>query len=356
MLVKQSKQRRVLTMNEKLKALLCEAKFNRDERMRKKINLLVEADRQGNVRLACSRLGVSHNFYYYWHRKLESGGWTLVCLQEMSRRPKRSPRLSPQDRVERVLKARSKYPSYGPLRIRAILMKEHGLSLCPSTIAKILKRAKRVKSPVKVHRKAHLKRYELAHPGDSIQMDIKYIPYRIGPNQYYLFNAVDECTRWRFALVYENKGVWETEDFVKKLLEACPFKIKKIQTDNGTEFTNKFVSEARCFKKEPREHILDRICREKKIIHKLIPVGECELNGKVERSHWTDESEFLNRRRPFKTLSLLRKAYRRWIHFYNHRRLHSSLFYMTPMEMIQYKMLGVRPHWMELSKNVLIAA
>ena len=66
------------------------------------------------------------------------------------------------------------------------------------------------------------------------------------------------------------------------------FKIKKIQTDNGAEFTNKFLSEARCMGKTPKEHILDTMCQKEAILHKLIPVGECELNGKVERSHGDD--------------------------------------------------------------------
>jgi len=339
-----------------LEKLLSEAKFIRDEKLRKKINLMIETNQQRNVSLACKRLGVSRSFYYYWHRKLEASGWCLEALKESSRRPKRSPRLSPEWKQELVLKARGQNPSYGPLRIQAWIQREYRLLVHPSSIARILKRNHKIKSKIRKTRQAHPKHYSLEKPGDCVQMDVKYIPYRIGPNQYYLFNAVDDCTRWRFARVYEHKGVWETQDFFRKLLVTCPFRIKKIQTDNGEEFTNKFISEARSLKKAPKEHILDQLCREHGILHKLIPIGECELNGKVERSHWTDEVEFLNTRKPFKTLSGLTKAYRRWIDYYNNQRMHSALNYMTPIEKIQLKLQGLQPDWMDLSNDVFFAA
>lgn len=344
-------------MHTGLEKLLSEAKFIRDDKMRKKINLFLEADRLQNKSLACSKFGVSRNFYYYWLQKLKVNHWSLEALQEESRRPKVSPRKSPSWKEDFVLKVRdSAKHSLGPDMIKARIQKEYRLLIHRSTIAKILKRNNRVKLKTQKTRKAHPKRFNMPNPGDCIQMDIKYIPYRIGAYQYYLFNAIDDCTRWRFGCIYENKGVWETEDFVRKLLKACPFKVKKIQTDNGAEFTNKFLSEARCIGKAPKEHILDTLCQNEAILHKLIPVGECELNGKVERSHWTDDVEFFNTRTPFKSLSSLQKAHQRWINFYNTKRMHSSLDYMTPMEMMDCKIKGVKPDWMDLSDDVFAIA
>jgi transposase InsO family protein len=343
-------------MHKGLKKLLSEAKFIREEKVRKKINLFVEADGFGDITLACKRLGVSRNFYYYWHKKLEASDWSLEALKEASRRPKTSPKKSPDWKEDLVIKVRHKIKDRGPDMIKKFIQREYRLLIHTSTIGRILKRNGLLKARLKKARKKHLKRYSLPNPGDCIQMDVKYIPYRIGAHQYYLFNAIDDCTRWRFALVYENKGVWETEDFFKKLLKACPFEIKKIQTDHGTEFTNEFVSHARSFKKPPKEHILDTLCRQQGIAHKLIPIGECELNGKVERSHWTDEVDFLLKRKPFKGLTQLQRGYSAWIRFYNHQRMHSSLEYMTPIEMIDYKLKGIKPDWMDLSNDAFAVA
>jgi len=47
----------------------------------------------------------------------------------------------------------------------------------------------------------------------------------------------------------------------------------RLQSDNGTEFTFKYLSHTN----EPKEHALDRFCLDKKIRHVLIPPGEKEL-------------------------------------------------------------------------------
>ena len=343
-------------MHSGLQKLLSEAKFIRDPKMRKKINMFLEADYLADVTLACRRLGVSRNFYYYWKKKLEASAWSLEALQEESRCPKTSPGKSPSWKEDLVVKVRHQIKDRGPGMIQKFIQREYRLLMHASTIGRILRRKGLLKIRLKKARKKHLKRYSLPNPGDCIQMDVKYIPYRIGSQQYYLFNAIDDCTRWRFAFAYENKGVWETQDFFKKLIQACPFKIKHIQTDHGTEFTNEFLSLARSFKKPPKEHVLDTLCRQQDIIHKLIPVGECELNGKVERSHWTDETDFLLKRKPFKSLKQLQRSYSAWIKFYNEHRMHSAIDYMTPIEMLAFKLNGLKPDWMDLSNDVFAVA
>ena len=55
--------------------------------------------------------------------------------------------------------------------------------------------------------------------------------------------AIDECTRLRFVYGFEEHTPENTIKFLKMLVKAFPFPIKTIQTDNGTEFTYKFVSE-----------------------------------------------------------------------------------------------------------------
>ena len=42
----------------------------------------------------------------------------------------------------------------------------------------------------------------------------------------------------------------------------------------------------------PKEHPLDVLGEKHNIRHQLIPSGQCELNGKVERSHRIDEEGF----------------------------------------------------------------
>ena len=56
-----------------------------------------------------------------------------------------------------------------------------------------------------------------------------------------------------------------------------------------------------------------------------------QANGKVERSHRTDEDEFY-RRVIFRTPAELAQKLRQWEHEYNHRRLHLAIRGRTPAE------------------------
>ncbi|MFR1517949.1 MAG: integrase core domain-containing protein [Clostridia bacterium] len=92
----------------------------------------------------------------------------------------------------------------------------------------------------------------------------------------YQWTAIDECTRIRFVYGFEEHTP-ENKVF--------PFKIKTIQTDNGTEFTCKFISDT---EKSPMDKLLEK-CG---IAHILIPPRTPWHNGKVERSHRNDQRYF----------------------------------------------------------------
>jgi transposase-like protein len=78
------------------------------------------------------------------------------------------------------------------------------------------------------------------YPGQKIQIDVKYVPSNCVSNgkTYYQFTATDECTRWTYRQMYENKNSYSAKLFLDKLISTAPFPIRKVQTDNGTKFTN----------------------------------------------------------------------------------------------------------------------
>ena len=82
---------------------------------------------------------------------------------------------------------------------------------------------------------------------------------------------------------------------MNRLLFECPFKIKRLQTDNGTEYTYRFYKRYQDIKKE---HALEKFCKKKDIAHRLIPPGVKELQGLVERSHRQDDQELFSRIEP----------------------------------------------------------
>lgn len=139
----------------------------------------------------------------------------------------------------------------------------------------------------------HDRRYpELGIPGEKVQIDVKEVPYsclkgaaKRDGKHLYQWTAIDECTRVRFIYGFEEHTPENSVRFFKMLQKVFPFQIQTIQTDNGTEFTYKYISEA---EKSPFDIALEKAG----ISHKLIPPRTPWHNGKVERSHRNDQRYF----------------------------------------------------------------
>lgn len=76
-----------------------------------------------------------------------------------------------------------------------------------------------------------------------------------------------------------------TVKFFKMLQKVFPFKIQTVQTDSGTEFIYKYIS-------DDTECPFDAALRNASIKHKMIPLRTPWYNGKIERSHRNDQRYF----------------------------------------------------------------
>ena len=127
-------------------------------------------------------------------------------------------------------------------------------------------------------------------------------------------------SKWRFARVYTRFNQKNSIDFVNRLIKKVKergINIKRIQTDNGSEFQSEFVA---CL-------------TTKNIRHQYIWIHTPDQNGCVERSHRTDEEEFYRQEDTRNmTLEELNQALEEWIAYYNTQRLHFSLNFDTPEE------------------------
>jgi len=320
-------------------------RYNRNMDVRRKVVLFFEADKLGNVVLACDKLGYKRSYYYYWYNRLKGADWDITALHERSRKPLSHPKTTSVDKVK-LIKQLRRQTNYGPERIAYYLQKDHGITMAPSTIGHVLKREGLIQAKPKKAKKKHTKRYQMPNPGGLVQMDVKYVPYLIKGQRYYQFTAIDDCSRWRFADIYPEKSTYSTKLFTEKLIKEAPFPISCIQTDGGAEFTNQYISDPKCVSKEPKIHILDKICAEHNIRHRLIPVATPQINGKVERSHRIDEEEFY-RVEQYKEANLLKYKFQTWIYKYNYQRPHGGIKMQTPAHKL-FKKLAAK----ELSLDV----
>lgn len=143
----------------------------------------------------------------------------------------------------------------------------------------------------------HQTRVSILHPGEHTQLDVKYWIDVLEPKRRcYMYNFIDHASNWSFKRIYERISAKNTVDFFHRLLAVCPFTINRVQTDNGVEFTYKWISK---YPDDPRKHPFNELLKAKGIRHKLIPPpGMKELQGLVERSHRQDDLELAKRIRP----------------------------------------------------------
>jgi len=301
----------------------------RDREVRVKLELFLLALRVGSVQEACERRGYSRQYFYRWWRRFRRSKMALESLREYSRRPRHSPRKI-SSRVENRIRWYSRR-QYGARMIQALLGRE-GIYISRSTICHVLRGRRKGLKRSKKELNPHRRRYELVVPGQRVQVDVKYVPELIDGQRAYMYVAIDECTRWRYAHASMSLNEHSTVEFLDGLKRSFPFQIHCIQTDNGREFTFKYLDEQ--WRTEGRRHAMEVWCERNAVRHRTIPPGAKELNGKVERSHRVDEQYFYWRA-PTDSVTTLNERMTAWIRFYNLKRPHGGLGYLTPAEKLE---------------------
>lgn len=91
-----------------------------------------------NIRRLCRRFNISATTAYRWITRFEEGG--AAALADRSRRPRRSPKRSPDGVVAKVLAMHEAHPTWGGRKIRDRLLLEASSAPAASTCTAILKR------------------------------------------------------------------------------------------------------------------------------------------------------------------------------------------------------------------------
>lgn len=237
--------------------------------------------------------GVSLSSVKRWCRRYD-GSWQ--SLKEKSHRPNSHPHQHTAREEEMIREAvRQSYFRYG-WEGAYMAAKEDGYSRSYSGFIYAAKRlglcgGKQEKPNI---RKIDRRYPEILVPGEKVQVDVKEVPYnclkgaaRRDGKHLYQWTAIDECTRIRFVYGFEEHTPENSVKFFKMLQKIFPFKIQTIQTDNGTEFTYKYISDTELCP-------FDIALKNAGVQHKLIPPRTPWHNGKVERSHRNDQRYFYN--------------------------------------------------------------
>lgn len=204
------------------------------------------------------------------------------------------------------------------------LLRRHGVSQL---------RDLRVREDGDAAKKKSFKDYE---PG-FLHMDIKYLPQMPDEQERrYLFVAIDRATRWVFLEIYADQSDGSSVDFLNKVRRACPVKIVKLLTDNGSQFTDRFTSKKKDDdgQRVPTgKHVFDRLCKQLDIEHRLIPPRHPQTNGMVERFNGRI-SEIVGQTR-FACAAELESTLRSYLKVYNHSIPQRALKHLTPIQALK---------------------
>jgi transposase InsO family protein len=175
------------------------------------------------------------------------------------------------------------------------------------------------------------KPFKDSDPG-FVHVDVKHLPRMPGDARgRFLFAAIDRATRWVYLEVHASKEARVAAGFLKRLIDKAPFKIKKVLTDNGKEFTDRFCATGE--RKPTGQHPFDRICAAHAIEHRLTRPYTPKTNGMIERFNGRI-SEILKSSR-FQSAQELEQTLLRYARVYNHQIPQKALGHISPVQALK---------------------
>ncbi|MDR0897107.1 MAG: DDE-type integrase/transposase/recombinase, partial [Oscillospiraceae bacterium] len=249
------------------------------------------ATKHGNKSEAARLYLVSLSSIKRWCKRYD-GTWE--SLVERSHRPRHHPRQHTSWEKRKIRKAfKAKYERYGWQGVYEELLDNYRYKRSFEGMVHAAKRMGLGAGKQRKRPSVGARRYpELTIPGEKVQIDVKVVPYcclrgdALEYNKrFYQWTAIDECTRERFVYGYEEQTQENSVDFLRRAVKYFKFRIQTVQTDNGSEFTYRFL-------RTEKECPFDEELRRQGIKHKLIAPRTPWHNGKVERSHRSDQRYF----------------------------------------------------------------
>lgn len=155
--------------------------------------------REQSVTALCKEYGISRPTGYLWLARFRQQG--VAGLEEVSRRPRASPKRTPAACEERIIALRRQRPDWGARKLRKLLQEED-LQLPAVTIHRVLLRHGLVSEEAR--RRPAGQRFERAVANELWQMDFKGPvgwEHPVGP-----LSVLDDHSRYLIAL----EGTWTT--------------------------------------------------------------------------------------------------------------------------------------------------
>jgi len=145
----------------------------------------------------------------------------------------------------------------------------------------------------------------------------------------YLYVAVDRTCKYVYAEIHPSPTAKAAADFLKNLIFAVPYKIHKVLTDNGIQFSYSLL------KLPPKDklHCFALVCQEYGIEHRLTQIRHPWTNGQVERMNRTIKQATVKTYH-YDTIDALKRHLYDFLNAYNFVQKLKTLRFLSPMQKI----------------------
>ena len=274
---------------------------------------------------------VSKRTLFRWKETLEKNNGHLNALDPKSTAPLKRRRRNILPEVERlVIEERVKHPRYGKKKLKVFLKKE-GHDLSESYVGRVitnLKERKLLPSGRKLSFFAQTGKHHEIQPIRRKKlrrvhkrgMELDTIVRFIDGIKRYILTAIDVEKKFAFAGAYTSHSSASAADFLKRVIEVCPFIIDELQTDNGSEFAKNF----------------EDACSVLGLTHFHTYPRSPKMNPFIERFNRTISEDFIMLNRPLlrDDVSAFNEKLVDWLLWYNTERPHESLGMLSPLRYI----------------------
>lgn len=288
-----------------------------------------------NASLTCRYFGISRDTFYTWKRRFNPRYLQSLEFDSKTRRPHHVREMTTPSWIQRkVYDIRLADPEKSKYEIQEELRRQD-IVVGYNTIQKVVNKYKELsniqhRKKLKKHKHYKIARIKAAYElkekelGSLVQIDTKYL-YVLG-QRFYIFSAIDCKSRFAFIYAYKTISSASGRDFLKRVREYFPFRIKAVNTDNGSEYLLNFHEELE---------------KEWKIPHYFTDPHCPKQNSRVERLHQTAEYEFFNYQDLLPELEDVRAKCMVFNTKYNTQRFHRAIGYKTPEEVVLEYQKGV---------------